>query len=390
MLAILLIGLLLPAVALAAALPALTGRVVDQAGMLDAATRILLEQKLADFEKEGSDQIVVATVEDLDGEAIEPYANRLFRDWKLGQAGENNGVLLLISRDDRKMRIEVGYGLEGTLTDLHSRLIIENDLVPAFRAGDFSGGIEKAVDDIIMVLHGNPEELEARGRRNPASSNDIEDWIPVLFITIWAILFFGGFAMAILPPIFGEKIGPGRYRGLGLGVVVIRRGRWLVVRRRWFLGRRRLVRRRRRIWRLVDGDETHKRSRPRARGCRHSRGGGENRRRNLLRRRPPERRLLLSRRLHGDDRHPARQPRRRLRVRILVGVDPPAAFHPQAACRSGCSACTVVAGAGAAHPSGAVADAPPCRPRQCTASVSGTQCAPHRRPHRRADLRFAD
>jgi len=216
MLAILLIGLLLPAVALAAALPALTGRVVDQAGMIDAATRVLLEQKLADFEKEGSDQIVVATVEDLDGEAIEPYANRLFREWKLGQAGENNGVLLLISRDDRKMRIEVGYGLEGTLTDLHSRLIIENDLVPAFRAGDFSGGIEKAVDDIIMVLHGNPEELEARGRRNPASSNDIEDWIPVLFITIWAILFFGGFAMAILPPIFGEKIGPGRYRWLGM------------------------------------------------------------------------------------------------------------------------------------------------------------------------------
>ncbi len=224
MLAVLLIGLLLPAMTLAAALPALTGRVVDQAGMIDAATRVLLDRKLADFEKEGSDQIVVATVGDLDGEAIEPYANRLFREWKLGQAGENNGVLLLISRDDRKMRIEVGYGLEGTLTDLHSRLIIENDLVPAFRAGDFSGGIEKAVDDIIMVLHGHPEELEARGRRNPASNNDIEDWIPVLFIAIWAILFFGGFAMAILPPIFGEKIGPGRYRWLGMVFEVNRSG----------------------------------------------------------------------------------------------------------------------------------------------------------------------
>ena len=219
----LLVGLLLPMAALAAALPALTGRVVDQAGMMDAATRVLIEQKLADFERQGSDQIVVATVESLDGEAIEPYANRLFRAWGLGQAGENNGILLLISRDDRKMRIEVGYGLEGTLTDLHSKLIIENDLVPAFRAGDFSGGIEKAVDDIIMVLQGNPEELEARGARNQRSS-DIEDWIPVIFITIWAILFFGGFAMAILPPIFGEKIGPGRYRWLGMVFEVNRSG----------------------------------------------------------------------------------------------------------------------------------------------------------------------
>ena len=207
---------LLPLAAFAASLPALTGRVVDNAGMIDAATEVLLTQKLADFEKKGSDQIVVATVPNLDGEAIEPYANRLFRAWGLGQGGENNGVLLLVARDDRKMRIEVGYGLEGTLTDLHSKLIIENDMVPAFRAGDFSGGIENAVDDIIMVLEGNAEELEARGARNQDTSMNIDDWIPIIFITIWAILFFGGFAMAILPPIFGQKIGPKRYRWLGM------------------------------------------------------------------------------------------------------------------------------------------------------------------------------
>jgi uncharacterized protein len=206
----------LPLAAFAASLPALTGRVVDNAGMIDAATEVLLTQKLTDFEKKGSDQIVVATIPSLDGEAIEPYANRLFRAWNLGQAGEDNGVLLLVARDDRKMRIEVGYGLEGTLTDLHSKLIIENDMVPAFRAGDFSGGIEKAVDDMIMVLEGNPEELEARGARNQDTSMEIDDWIPVIFITVWAILFFGGFAMAILPPIFGQKIGPRRYRWLGM------------------------------------------------------------------------------------------------------------------------------------------------------------------------------
>ncbi len=200
----------------AADLPKLTGRVVDDAGMIDAATRAALTQKLADFQKQGSDQIVVATVPDLGGEEIEPYANRLFRAWGLGQAGDNNGILLLISRDDRKMRIEVGYGLEGTLTDLHSKLIIENDLVPAFRAGDFSGGISKAVDDIIMVLRGNPEELEARGARNQKQHGSDDDIFGTIFILIWATIFFGGFALAILPPIFGTKIGPGRYRWLGM------------------------------------------------------------------------------------------------------------------------------------------------------------------------------
>lgn len=213
---LLLLVLFLPLAAVAAELPALTGRVVDDAGMIDPATRAALAQKLADFEKKGSDQIVVTTVPDLGGEEIEPYANRLFRAWGLGQAGDNNGVLLLVSRDDRKMRIEVGYGLEGTLTDLHGKLIIENDLVPAFRAGDFSGGIAKAVDDIIMVLEGNPQELEARGARNRQSSGHGDDIPVAIFFTIWAIIFFGGFALAILPPMFGTRIGPGRYRWLGM------------------------------------------------------------------------------------------------------------------------------------------------------------------------------
>ena len=122
-------------------LPTLTGRVVDNAGLIDPATKAALTAKLEAFEKKSSDQIVVATVPTLNGEPIENYANRLFRAWGLGQGGENNGVLLLVAKNDRKMRIEVGYGLEGTLTDLHSKLIIDNTMVPAFRAGDFSGGI---------------------------------------------------------------------------------------------------------------------------------------------------------------------------------------------------------------------------------------------------------
>ncbi|RWD48187.1 MAG: YgcG family protein, partial [Mesorhizobium sp.] len=212
----LLLCLLLPLAALAADLPPLTGRVVDNAGIIDAGTRAALTQKLADFEKKGSDQIVVATIPSLGGEEIEPYANRLFRFWKLGQAKENNGVLLLVAPNDRKMRIEVGYGLEGTLTDLHTKLIIENDMVPAFRAGDFSGGITKAVDDMIMVLEGNPEELEARGKRNEQAPFNSDDLFFAIFITIWALIFFGSIALTVLPPIFGQRIGPGRYRWLGM------------------------------------------------------------------------------------------------------------------------------------------------------------------------------
>ncbi|WP_292212052.1 YgcG family protein, partial [Mesorhizobium sp.] len=197
-------------------MPALTGRVVDNAGIIDAGTRAALTQKLAAFETKGSDQIVVATIPSLDGEEIEPYANRLFRFWKLGQAKENNGVLLLVAPNDRKMRIEVGYGLEGTLTDLHTKLIIENDMVPAFRAGDFPGGISKAVDDMIMVLEGNPEELEARGKRNEQAPFNADDLFFAVFISIWAIIFFGSIAASVLPPIFGQKLGPGRYRWLGM------------------------------------------------------------------------------------------------------------------------------------------------------------------------------
>lgn len=216
---LLVFGWLVAMPAFAAELPALTGRVVDDAGMIDPETKAALIQKLADFEKKSSDQIVVATIPSLDGEAIEPYANRLFRAWKLGQGGEDNGILLLVARDDRRMRIEVGYGLEGTLTDLHSKLIIENTMVPAFRDGDFSGGISKAVDDIIMVAEGNGAELEARAKRNEktgVSGMSEDDIVFFIFIALWATLFFGGMAMAVLPRMFGRRLGPGRYVWLGM------------------------------------------------------------------------------------------------------------------------------------------------------------------------------
>ena len=199
-------------------LPALTGRVVDNAGVIDAATETSLTAKLAAFEARSSDQIVVATIRSLGGEAIEPFANRLFRAWGLGQAGEDNGILLLVAVDDRKMRIEVGYGLEGTLTDLHSKLIIENTMVPAFRAGDFSGGIDRAVDDIVLVLEGNAAELEARYERNQPDAFDFIDWPMAIFVALWVTIFFGSIFLSIGARIWGRRIAPGRYRWLGMDV----------------------------------------------------------------------------------------------------------------------------------------------------------------------------
>ena len=212
-----LLGLLLGG-AFAAALPALTGRVVDGANVIDAATRDAITQKLAAFEAKSSDQVVVVTVPSLDGEAIEPYSNRLYRAWALGQKQENNGVLLVVAPSDRKVRIEVGYGLEGYLTDALSSLIIENAIIPGFRSGDYSGGIARGVDDILTVLSGDSAELQARAKRNIQKESSNIDWFGVIFISIWVLIFFGGFGMAIMASVFGQKIGPGRHKWLGMTI----------------------------------------------------------------------------------------------------------------------------------------------------------------------------
>jgi uncharacterized protein len=143
-------------------LPALTGRVVDQANVIPADTRAALEAKLADLETKSGIQLVVATVGSLEGDEIEPYANELFRFWKLGEKTKNNGVLLLVAPKERRVRIEVGYGLEGTLTDALSKVIITNAITPRFKAGDFGDGITRGVDDIITVLTTDSSEWQAR------------------------------------------------------------------------------------------------------------------------------------------------------------------------------------------------------------------------------------
>ena len=141
--------------------PPLTDRVVDEAGIPDATTRASLTEKLAALETKSSDQLVVATVKSLQGTSVEDYANRLFREWKLGQAKTNNGVLLLIAPNERKVRIEVGYGLEGTLTDALASTIISAAIVPHFKRGDFSGGVEAGVHGIVAVLRTDSSQWQS-------------------------------------------------------------------------------------------------------------------------------------------------------------------------------------------------------------------------------------
>ena len=168
--------------------PALTGRVVDQANIMTPESRSEIEGKLKDLEDKSSIQLVVATVKSLQGGDVETYANELFRAWKLGQAQKNNGVLLLIAPNEHKVRIEVGYGLEGTLTDALSSVIISSAIVPRFKTGDFSGGIGRGVDGIISVLSGDTSEWQRKvDVRQDDPSGDFNKLFPILF---FLLIFF--------------------------------------------------------------------------------------------------------------------------------------------------------------------------------------------------------
>jgi uncharacterized protein len=208
---------LLTTLALAASYPALTGRIVDQAGMLNAGARAEIEAKLVALEEKSGIQLVVATVKSLDGDAVESYANGLFRFWKLGEKAKNNGALLLVSQQDRKVRVEVGYGLEGTLTDAMSKIIIANAIVPRFKAGDYAGGITRGVDDIVATLSTDSGEW---GKRPRVRAEDQ----PSLFDTLMPMLVMLIFAIVILSMIRNATTGGGRMMRRGGNVIFIPTG----------------------------------------------------------------------------------------------------------------------------------------------------------------------
>jgi uncharacterized protein len=136
------------------AVPTLSGRVVDQTGTLTAGDIASLTQQLKDLETRKGSQIAVLIVPTTDGEAIEQFSLRVAEAWKIGRKKVDDGALLVIAKNDRRLRIEVGYGLEGALTDVTAKRIIDEDITPKFKAGDFAGGVSAGVHRIVRVAEG--------------------------------------------------------------------------------------------------------------------------------------------------------------------------------------------------------------------------------------------
>lgn len=196
--------------------PKLTGRVVDAANLLQPAQVQQIEQLSAQVEQASSRQLVVATIPDLQGYPIEDYGYRLGREWGIGQKEANNGVILLVAPKERKVRIEVGYGLEPIMTDALSSVIVNQEILPRFRDGDMAGGIVAGTQAIADQLKLPLEAAEQRARQAASKraqrGNDAGDWMVAAF-WIMVVLFF------IMPMLFGRAKGR-RYRG-GRAPVVI-------------------------------------------------------------------------------------------------------------------------------------------------------------------------
>lgn len=182
---------------LALEVPYLSGRVNDLAGLLDETARHRLEQKLADLEQATSAQVVVLTIPSLEGESLEDFSYRVASTWQLGQKGKDNGVLFLIAKNDRKMRLEVGYGLEGVLPDATCRRILDNLVRPRFRAGDFAGGIEAGVEAVAKVIQGQALPEEAQKSSKERAGDELGFWGTLFFLGIFLIVVgtFSTFAL---------------------------------------------------------------------------------------------------------------------------------------------------------------------------------------------------
>ena len=208
--------------------PALTGRVVDGANILSAATKEDLTEKLAALEQKTSRQLVVATVPSLQGYDIRDYGYQLGRAWGVGQAKLNNGIVLIVAPTEHKVTIEVGYGLEPIVTDALSEVIIQTQILPKFRAGDFNGGVEAGVDALIQQLSLDTSEAERRAAaaeqqqpQGDGGGGGIAGFLILLFIFIAISRVFGGWGL--LPFLFmgggrgGWDSGGGGWSGGGGG-----------------------------------------------------------------------------------------------------------------------------------------------------------------------------
>lgn len=192
LLVLLLLVIASPVLASEPKFPPLTGRVVDDAGVLNATTRNELTEMLADHERATGQQVVVVTLPSLQGYTIEDFGYQLGRHWGIGQKGSNTGALLIVAPREHKVRIEVGYGLEGTLTDAISAMIIQNYILPSFKRGDYNAGVLAGTTSILSVLGGNPLE-----NSEPATSAVSVRYQPPMGVQYAVVLLFFLFPLLI-------------------------------------------------------------------------------------------------------------------------------------------------------------------------------------------------
>jgi uncharacterized protein len=213
--AAILIVLALPSVTHAQTFPKLTGRVVDAANLIDPTREAALTAKLEALEKQSGRQLVVATLPDLQGYDISDYAYRLGRAWAIGQKETNNGTLLLVAPNERKVWIATGYGVEGVITDAVASQIIRNAITPRFKAGDYPGGIDAGVDELARLLTLPPDEARKYAQQAEQNQRSGDDGGGALMVVFWVVvlLFF------IVPMALGGRRGR-RYRG-GAGPVIL-------------------------------------------------------------------------------------------------------------------------------------------------------------------------
>ena len=187
-------------------IPPLSARVNDTAGILPAASRQRLEQRLAQYESATGQQFALLTIDSLSGDALEDFSLRAVEAWKLGKKGVDDGLLLLVARDDRKVRIEVGYGLEGTVTDAVSARVIREIIQPAFRRSDYAAGIEGAFERLMQVASGGKVPPAPAGTPQPAPARSQRRSSGSLIGLVLFVLFF-------VLPLFGSL--SRRRRGFG-------------------------------------------------------------------------------------------------------------------------------------------------------------------------------
>jgi uncharacterized protein len=193
------------------AVPPLTGRVVDKTATLSSSDIASLDQTLKDFEARKGSQVAVLIVPTTQPETIEQFSLRVAEAWKIGRKKIDDGAILVVAKDDRKLRIEVGYGLEGALTDVTAKRIIDEVITPKFRSGDFAGGISDGVYRILRVIDGEPLPAPARQQQSTGLLDNLDPFNPLL---IFGLLFVGGIFRQIFGRLFGSLATGGVAAGL--------------------------------------------------------------------------------------------------------------------------------------------------------------------------------